>query len=99
DRYLRSCRLDSIRIRPLKWISRSEHDQVQEISVGPGSGNRIDPTDCQPCCRGSDASILAASLSIPVAEISVAFSCVERFPRFLLLMDSTELDLFNLLSA
>src|SRR5438477_2596324 len=63
DRYFRSCRLDSIRIRPLKWISRSEHDQVREISVGPGSGNRIDPTDCQPCFRGRRYGHLTSNIA------------------------------------
>src|SRR5579859_5307446 len=34
-------------IQLLKLISGSEHDPIPEISVGIGSGNRIDPTDCQ----------------------------------------------------
>ena len=47
--FLKSCKLDPIRIRLLEWISGSEHDPIPEISVGIGSGNRIDLTDCQPC--------------------------------------------------
>ena len=63
DRYLRSCKLNSIWIRPLKQISRSEHDQVPEISVGPWSGNRIDPTDCQHWFWGQSSFASCSKLS------------------------------------
>ena len=48
DRYLRKYGLDPIRVRPVEWISRSEHDPVPEISVGNRSGHRNFPTECQP---------------------------------------------------